>query len=447
MESVGGKLMKEVEKMVMEIQKRKLSDSSAEANSPKRSRVNPEELDLPDNTPEWGMALAKCLCKKIDSIEDSFNNSLEYANTSATLALSEVGAMKILFKEQNAKIDNVVYQVGYLKAENKALKEKVNNLENQSRRDNFLVTGFREQRGETDFDCVQKVYQLCKNKLKIPQPILDRMRIVRGHRKGTFVPGKHRPIIIKMHYFPDKQFILSKAKELKDSGYFINEDFSAESESKRKELYPIIKAARKLPAYKDDTYIHVDKLIYKGKAYTTDSVSELPPEINPSSLATQSKENLYKFFSRSAKMSNFHKSPITVNGVQYVNNEQYYQESKSDFFGDEETSRLIMATSNPAKMYYYGQNVKGYDDDRWKRVCDKIMMTGLIEKFKIPKFKDELLKTGDKTIAECNGKDPYWGTSCYMSDPVSDDPTKWKGQNKLGKLLMELRESLKVHVV
>ncbi len=42
---------------------------------------------------------------------------------------------------------------------------------------------------------------------------------------GAYVPGKDHPIIIKLHFFPDKQFILSKASNLRGSCIFINEDY------------------------------------------------------------------------------------------------------------------------------------------------------------------------------------------------------------------------------
>ncbi len=53
-----------------------------------------------------------------------------------------------------------------------------------------------------------------------------------------------------------------------------------------------------------------------------------------------------------------------------------------------------------------------------------------------------MLDTGDAVITECNGKDRYWGTGVYMSNPLSESVDNCPGKNKLGKLLMEARTIL-----
>ncbi len=44
-----------------------------------------------------------------------------------------------------------------------------------------------------------------------------------------------------------------------------------------------------------------------------------------------------------------------------------------------------------------------------------------------------LPSTGDRHIAECNGKDMYWGTGIYLDDPKSLNRNVWNGKNKLGE--------------
>ena len=56
----------------------------------------------------------------------------------------------------------------------------------------------------------------------------------------------------------------------------------------------------------------------------------------------------------------------------------------------------------------------------------------LISKFSDPGLRDKLIATGDAELIECNNHwDRYWGVC------------RGEGQNKLGKLLMKVREEVK----
>lgn len=55
----------------------------------------------------------------------------------------------------------------------------------------------------------------------------------------------------------------------------------------------------------------------------------------------------------------------------------------------------------------------------------------------------ELLETGDQILVECNPKDSIWGIGLSVDNPDALDESKWKGQNLLGKILMQIREELR----
>ena len=439
MEIEGDKILQEV-RNIMDSHKRKHSDSSTE-NSPKRKPVNIPAFSK--NAPEWVTDLANFISTRIDSVEDSLSDGIDFATDTSAKAMAEIGTLRVLFKEQSRQVEDVLYQISHLKVENTALKEQVNNLENHSRRDNLLFYGFPEQKGEKDYNCTGKVYDLLRYRVRIPAWVLDSMLIVRCHRKGPYTPGKARPIIVKFHYFPCKQLILSHAWKLKGSNYFINEDFSADTENKRKSLYPIVKAARNLPEYKDNTSLHVNKLMCKGKSYTVDTIYDLPSAINPATLATETTSTTVKFLGRACPLSNFHQSPQVVNGIHYSCNEQYYHESKANFFEDYDTAGKIMSTSDPVKMKKYGESVKGFSEREWRQVCDKVMKAGLDAKFKKQRLRNYLKNTGDRKLAECNANDRYWSTGVFMSDPRANNPVRWPGDNNLGKILEVVRDEIK----
>ena len=52
-------------------------------------------------------------------------------------------------------------------------------------------------------------------------------------------------------------------------------------------------------------------------------------------------------------------------------------------------------------------------------------------------------KTGEEIIAECAVKDRIWGIDLSMKDENRFSTDKWRGQNLLGKILMQVREDIR----
>ena len=61
---------------------------------------------------------------------------------------------------------------------------------------------------------------------------------------GIHKDGKQRTIIIKLLNYKDKVEIMKHAKNLKDTGIYINEDYSNETMAIRKELWSKVKQLR-----------------------------------------------------------------------------------------------------------------------------------------------------------------------------------------------------------
>ncbi len=228
---------------VREDLKRKASDSEGACNSPKR---HPQDtpLNFSKDTPEWAKILFTQLEAKLIDMESNLAESLEFATKTAIDAATEVGVLKAHIKKHSNEMEDIKYQLAKVNSDHKALQAKVIKLEDHSRRDNLLFFGFNEAQNETDQDCRSKIYDLLRTVLPLQPHVLDVMKIVRCHRKGKYIPGRTRPIIIKFHFFGDRQQILINSGALRGTGIYINEDFSTETEASRKTLYPIVKAAR-----------------------------------------------------------------------------------------------------------------------------------------------------------------------------------------------------------
>ena len=58
-------------------------------------------------------------------------------------------------------------------------------------------------------------------------------------------------------------------------------------------------------------------------------------------------------------------------------------------------------------------------------------------------LKEKLLGTLNKTLIECNPKDPYWGIGLSLGNPNIWVPARWKDENRLGKILSSVREEIR----
>lgn len=133
-----------------------------------------------------------------------------------------------------------------------------------------------------------------------------------------------------------------------------------------------------------------------------------------------------------AFLSNFYESPCEFEGMVYPTVEHAFQAAKTL----DQLERIeIAAARTPGQAKRMGRRVQLRED--WEAVKTDVMRKCLQSKFKNPFLKDLLLATGDATLIEgTTWHDRCWGV-CYC-------PTcKGVGENRLGKLLMELREELR----
>ena len=140
-----------------------------------------------------------------------------------------------------------------------------------------------------------------------------------------------------------------------------------------------------------------------------------------------------------AVFSNFYPFDFVTQGVTFHSVEQYYHWRRLESSPKYQQTMLSFEGEKHAwQCFNYSRNrwVKQViETDLVKRIA--YMREGLRYKLEHCKeFKEALLKTGSKTIAELNQTSkPYdiWA--------VNNPPNGYEGSNILGKLLMELRDS------
>lgn len=132
-----------------------------------------------------------------------------------------------------------------------------------------------------------------------------------------------------------------------------------------------------------------------------------------------------------AFLSNFYFSPMIIDNVVYTTNEHYFQAMKS--LNPKERQAIVLAPT-PGKAKHLGRKVSLRKD--WEDIKEEVMLTGLRHKFSNPELRKKLLATGNEELIEgTTWHDNYWG--------ICDcEACGGQGKNRLGKLLMQVREEL-----
>lgn len=138
----------------------------------------------------------------------------------------------------------------------------------------------------------------------------------------------------------------------------------------------------------------------------------------------------YAVSNQYGEFSNFAHYPIKLKGKVWQTSEHYFQAHK--FEGTAYKDKIRKAP-NPMKAAEMGRTRKVKIRPNWDSIKDNVMYEAVKAKFlQYPELQKLLLDTKEATIIEHTENDDYWG-----------DGGNGKGKNKLGKILMKVREELR----
>lgn len=131
-------------------------------------------------------------------------------------------------------------------------------------------------------------------------------------------------------------------------------------------------------------------------------------------------------------------------GIEYFCAEQYMMAKKALLFNDLKIHKLIMESKEPKEVQDLGRLVKNFDNVIWDNNKFNIVLSGNLLKFKQNKdLLKILLDTNDTILVEASPIDIVWGIGLDINDENITNELMWRGQNLLGKVLMEVRKILK----
>ena len=177
--------------------------------------------------------------QEIGKLREEINNLKKSIEFTENVLEEKVAKVEQSVSELQGKFKKVEEDVTYMNdyiedAEN--IHNKLVELEDRSRRNNIRIDGIKEHNKESWEECERRVHSMLKERLDI-----ENVEIERAHRGGRKSRSKPRTIVCKLLRFKDKQNILRKAKLLKGTNIFINEDYCQDTVEYRKELWEEVK--------------------------------------------------------------------------------------------------------------------------------------------------------------------------------------------------------------
>ena len=132
------------------------------------------------------------------------------------------------------------------------------------------------------------------------------------------------------------------------------------------------------------------------------------------------------------EFTNFYQAPLQIDGRVWATSENYFQAQKyigTPLFGAIQQSQTAREAFDISRTPGLGLQWRRSD---WEEVKDDVMYVALYAKFtQHEHLRRLLLDTGERKLVEHTSRDSYWG-----------DGGDGSGLNKLGHLLMRLREEL-----
>ena len=226
--------------------------------------------------------------------------------------------------------------------------------------------------------------------------------------------------------------VMKSGNMLSGKSIYINDDYPQEWSSKRASL---LKLAKKTD---DSATLVQDKLRYKDTMYTTDSVRNIPLDLNDISQKTSGKYILFK--GQYSILSNLYPCTLHYNSTVFSSSEQLYQYRKASALGQHEVAAKVMRACVPYDAMKEGKAANA--SDQWTASTGSdIMVDAVVIKYKqCSMFKDYLLRHKGKFFVKATNS-KIWGSGVDLSSTKAMEESEWKGQNLMGKILSTLTKT------
>ena len=196
---------------------------------------------------------------------------MDFVNTRIDNLMKDVQSVKSSLEFTQAQVDELItsnFRVKEVQVQIEDLGNKLDDLENRSRRNNLCFDGIPESPNETWQESESKIKQLISRHM--PEVSTD-LVIERAHRVGRpRSDSKPRKIVTQFLNYKDRETIFKAKKKLHGTNMFVNEDYSDRVIKKRTELMPKLKEARRK---NQRAFLRFDKLVIYDNSVNSGSTN------------------------------------------------------------------------------------------------------------------------------------------------------------------------------
>ena len=402
-----------------------------------------QEKEFNDMEVKLKSIIENSIKESIQTMSAAINNTIS-TNPVIQLNTGNIHALK----EENTRLNK---ELQYLAAEQAKLKVQMTQLETRNLEYTLIMRGIREEPKETEDICCDKIYRELANTIAGSDPeerytTAKTLTIRKCRRLGKFKHDRIRPVSIEFVHKEDRTYVLENRSYLSE-GIFADKEYPVEIEHVRRSLLPILRTAKRMERYKDQSRMNYDKVVIQGKDYTLNNLHELPEDINCFKATSKSDDETVGFFGEANPLSNFHPAKFTHEGQTYISSEQFIQATKAAYFGDLDTHMKIMGCKTSFDCKQISWSIKNVDSKHWDAVAMSLCEPGIREKFvQNPILMDTLIRrTENKMIMECT-KDRLSGTRTALSEESCLNRDRWITQGILGRILERIHNEFKSNV-
>ena len=411
------------------------SDSEDEEEMPILDEKS--QLLLKATTIAMNRSIKKVLKKKLKPLKQDMKSLLGIQDSMA-IQQEEIASIKA----ENQELKTICSR---MEIEQNQLKLRITKLEDRRLECNLIFNGIPETVWESDDELKEKIYSAMSTTVNLEDESkkleqAKKVKITSVKRLGKPVDNKRRPVQVIYDKANEALMMLNNKKKL-PKGTYVDQEYSADTEKARRQLRPILNAARKHDAFKNKSKMDGDSIIINSKRYTTDNLHDLPEQLVGYNLSGKSDDSVVAFFGNLNPFSNFHPCEFHLDNITYHSSEQYIQLKKAEYFKDYKTAEKLLNTKNGPECKKLSKEINNYVHDQWKQVAKQISEPGITAKyFQNPRLMRVLASTDKRTLVE-SSKDSLWGTGIPLQSTDALDKNKWKNVGILGEILMNIRDT------
>ena len=176
----------------------------------------------------------------INHLTSNFNLQLNAIKTDLDHTKAELMRKQTQIDFLQSKVEDFESTLEAYKFDPVPVFDRLDSLEDQSRRNNLRIDGVPETSRETWENTVLEIKKLSRT-VGFEQEV----KLDRAHRIGNFRTGdRPRTIIARFHNYSDRDFFLRNSFKLRGTRVYINEDLCQASLNKKKEKIPLLHKAR-----------------------------------------------------------------------------------------------------------------------------------------------------------------------------------------------------------